>query len=73
MINHDLIKQIRRGLMQSSVFLNVDLLPAKIVQLSKSKDFPLHLLCFCFFHNTVAIVLEMEHRSIEPVECEVKN
>jgi len=57
----------------NKIFLNVvDLLPAKIVQLSKSKDFPLHLLCFCFFHNTVAIVLEMEHRSIEPVERKEK-
>jgi hypothetical protein len=56
----------------SGIFLNVDLLPVKIVQLSKSKDFLLHLLCFCFFHNIVAIVLEMEHRSIEPVEWEEK-
>lgn len=56
----------------SGIFLKVDLLPVKIVQLSKSKDFPPRLLCFCFFHNTVAIVLETEHRSIEPVEWEEK-
>lgn len=51
-------------------FPNIASLPVKIGQLSKSKDFPLHLLCFCYFHNTLAIVHEKEHRSIEPEERE---
>lgn len=41
-------------------------LPVKISQLSKSRDFLPRPLCFCYFHNTLVVVLEMEHKSIVP-------
>jgi len=46
------------------------ILPVKTSRLSKSKDSPLHLPSSCYLHNTPAIVLEKEHRSIVPADRE---